>query len=113
VREGGLAAELALAALTSEAARIAGVEHRLGTLQRNRIANLVVTDGDWMDERTRIRHVFIDGRPIEIESAPSAPAAGGGGRRGGRGGPQTSGGLPPPAGDDQHRGATAGYAEHD
>jgi imidazolonepropionase-like amidohydrolase len=113
VREGGLAAELALAALTSEAARIAGVEHRLGTLQRNRIANLVVTDGDWMDERTRIRHVVIDGRPIEIESAPSAPAAGGGGRRGGRGGPQTSGGLPPPAGDDQHRGATAGYAEHD
>ncbi len=86
VKEGGLAADAALAALTSEAAKIAGVENRLGTLQRNRIANLVVTDGDWTEEQTRIRHVFIDGRPVDIDSAPATPAAGGG-RRGGRGGP--------------------------
>ena len=43
VKEGGLSADVALAALTSEAAKIAGVDNRLGTLQRNRIANLVVT----------------------------------------------------------------------
>ncbi len=86
VREGGLAADVALAALTSDAARMAGVDGRLGTIQKGRIANVVVTDGDWIEERTRVRHVFIDGRPVEIDIASPAPTAGG--RRGGRGGPQ-------------------------
>jgi imidazolonepropionase-like amidohydrolase len=85
VRDGGLAADQALAALTSGAAAIAGVSNRLGTLQRGRIANLVVTDGDWLADETRIRHVFIDGRPVEIDLADAAGADGG--RRGGRGGP--------------------------
>lgn len=106
VKEGGLSADVALAALTSEAAKIAGVDTRLGTLQRHRIANLVVTDGDWSEERTRIRHVFIDGRPVEIDTAPATPATGGGGRRGGRGGPPTST-EPPAESDDQRRGAAA------
>jgi imidazolonepropionase-like amidohydrolase len=85
VRDGGLAADQALAALTSGAAAIAGVSNRLGTLQRGRIANLVVTDGDWLADETRIRHVFIDGRPVEIDLADAAGTDGG--RRGGRGGP--------------------------
>jgi imidazolonepropionase-like amidohydrolase len=84
VTEGGLPADRALAALTSDAARLAGVGDRLGTIQRGRIANLVVTDGDWTGERTRVRHVFVDGVPIEIDDDP-APAEEGGGRRGGRG----------------------------
>ena len=57
--------------------------NRLGTLQRGRIANVVVTDGDWLEEKTRIRHVFIDGRPVEIDPPSTTPA--GGGRRGGGG----------------------------
>ncbi len=86
VRDGGLPADVALAALTSDAARMAGVDNRLGTIQRGRIANLVVTDGDWLEERTRIRHVFIDGYPVEIDIVPP-PAPAVGGRRGGRGAP--------------------------
>jgi hypothetical protein len=96
VKDGGLAADQALAALTSGAAAMAGVSNRLGTLQRGRIANLVVTDGDWLEDRTRIRHVFIDGRPIEIDVA--APPGAGGGRRGGRGSdpaPGPTAGAPP------------------
>jgi imidazolonepropionase-like amidohydrolase len=82
VRDGGLPAEAALAALTTDAARIAGVDNRLGAIQRGKIANLVVTDGDWTEMRTRIRHVFIDGRPIEIDlTQPEAEGRG-------RGGPQ-------------------------
>jgi imidazolonepropionase-like amidohydrolase len=80
VKDGGLSADQALAALTSGAAAIAGVSNRLGTLQKGRIANLVVTDGDWLEERTRIRHVFVDGRPVEIDVAE--PGGTGGGRRG-------------------------------
>jgi imidazolonepropionase-like amidohydrolase len=84
VTDGKLPGDAALAALTVGAARIAGVDNRLGTIQKGRIANVVVTDGDWLNDRTRIRHVFIDGRPVDIEATPAA--TGGGGRRGGGGG---------------------------
>jgi len=80
VKDGSLPPEAALAALTLEAARIAGVDNRLGTLQKGKIANLVVTDGDWLEEKTRIRHVFIDGRPVDLDPAPATPPAGGRGR---------------------------------
>jgi phosphohistidine swiveling domain-containing protein len=81
VKEGGLTAEVALKALTIDAARIAGAADRVGSLEQGKIANIVVTDGDLFEANTRVRHVFIDGRPIEITAA--APAAQG---RGGRGG---------------------------
>jgi phosphohistidine swiveling domain-containing protein len=83
VTEGGLTSDAALAALTSAAARLAGVANQLGTLEKGRIANMVVTDGDWLQDDTRIRHVFIDGRPVDIDIVPP-PAPAGRGRRGGR-----------------------------
>jgi imidazolonepropionase-like amidohydrolase len=80
VREGALPAQAALEAMTLGAARIAGVDNRLGAIQKGRIANLVIADGDWLETATRIRHVFVDGRPVDIDIAP--PETGG---RGGRG----------------------------
>src|SRR5688572_21948712 len=79
VKEGGLTPEAALKALTIEAARIAGAADRVGSIEQGKIANIVVTDGDLFEPNTRVRHVFIDGRPIEI----SATGAGRGGRGGG------------------------------
>lgn len=81
VKEGGLTPEAALKALTIDAARIAGAADRVGSIEQGKIANIVVTDGDLFEANTRVRHVFIDGRPIEI-----ATPAGGAGRGGGRGG---------------------------
>lgn len=82
VKDGSLPAEAALRALTVNAARIAGVANRLGTIERGKIANVVVTEGD-LFENGRIRHVFIDGRPVRIDAVP-APPGGRGGRGGGR-----------------------------
>jgi imidazolonepropionase-like amidohydrolase len=65
----GLSADAAIRALTIGAARIAGAGDRLGTIERGRIANLIVTDGDLFAEKTRIRHVFVDGRPLPVEEA--------------------------------------------
>jgi imidazolonepropionase-like amidohydrolase len=76
----GLAADAAVRALTINAARIAGAGDRLGSIERGKIANLIVTDGDLFEEKTRIRHVFVDGRAIVIEEPPAE------GRRGGRSG---------------------------
>lgn len=83
VKEGGLTPEAALRALTIDAARIAGAADRVGSIEQGKIANIVVTDGDLFETNTRVRHVFIDGRPIEITAAP-AGGAGRGGRGGGR-----------------------------
>ena len=80
VRE-GLPEDAAVRALTIDAARIAGAADRVGSLEKGKIANVIVTGGDLFDDRTRIRHVFVDGRMVEIE-AP-APAGRGGRGRGG------------------------------
>jgi imidazolonepropionase-like amidohydrolase len=66
VRE-GLAADAAVRALTIDAARIAGVAERLGSIEKGKIANLIVTDGDLFDEKTKIKQVFVDGRPVDID----------------------------------------------
>jgi imidazolonepropionase-like amidohydrolase len=80
VRE-GLTAEAALRAMTADAAKIAGAGERLGTLEKGRIANVLVTEGDLFDERMKIKHVFVDGRLVQIDDTPAQPE-----RRGGRGG---------------------------
>jgi imidazolonepropionase-like amidohydrolase len=80
VRE-GLPADAALRALTADAAKIAGAGDRLGTLEQGRIANLLVTEGDIFDNAMRVKHVFVEGRMVNVEEAP--PQTGG---RGGRGG---------------------------
>lgn len=63
----GLSSEAAIRALTINAAAIAGAADRLGSLEKGKIANLIVTDGDLFGEKTTITHVFIDGRPIPVE----------------------------------------------
>jgi imidazolonepropionase-like amidohydrolase len=79
----GLAEETAIRALTLEAATIAGVADRLGSIEKGKIANLVVTDGNLFDERTKITRVFVEGRSVALEAA-AAPAGRGRGRGGER-----------------------------
>jgi imidazolonepropionase-like amidohydrolase len=75
----GLNADAALRALTIDAARIAGAADRLGSLEKGKIANVLVTEGDLFDEKMQVKHVFVDGRLLVVE--PPQPE-----RRGGRGG---------------------------
>lgn len=75
----GLAADAAVRALTIDAARIAGAADRLGSLEKGKIANVLVTAGDLFDERLRIKHVFIDGRLLIVEEPPETPERGRGG----------------------------------
>jgi imidazolonepropionase-like amidohydrolase len=63
----GLPADAALRALTIDAAAIAGAADRLGSIERGKIANLLVTDGDLFDEKMTIKHVFVDGRLVRLE----------------------------------------------
>ena len=63
--DSGLSADAALKALTINAARILGVDRRLGTLEAGKIANLVVTDGDLFAEKTKVKLTFVDGNKFE------------------------------------------------
>ncbi len=65
--EGGLPPEAALAALTTDAAKILGVEKQLGTIAPKKAAHLVVMDGDFHEAATQVRYVFADGVRFEYE----------------------------------------------
>lgn len=67
VAAAGLSPESVLKALTINAATIAGAADRLGSIDKGKIANLIVTDGDLFGEKTTIKHVFVGGRPVTIE----------------------------------------------
>lgn len=71
--EAGLPEEEAIKALTINAAEIFGVDEQLGSIEVGKIANVVVTDGDLFDRKTKITHLFIDGRQIELKEAPKTP----------------------------------------
>jgi imidazolonepropionase-like amidohydrolase len=62
----GLSAEAAVKALTLDAATIAGEGARLGAIEKGRIANLVVTDGDLLGPKTKVKYVFVEGRRIAL-----------------------------------------------
>jgi len=64
----GLSKTDALKAVTLYPAQIMNVADRLGSIDAGKIANLVVTDGDLLEIRTRIRYLFIDGRPVGLTS---------------------------------------------
>jgi imidazolonepropionase-like amidohydrolase len=62
----GQSKDAALKALTINAATLAGAGDRLGSLERGKIANVIVTDGDLFEEKTTIKHVFVNGRPVAL-----------------------------------------------
>src|SRR5690349_12490231 len=66
VIENGLSATDALRAFTIWPATILGVENQLGSIETGKIANLTVTRGDLFDRNSRVVHVFIDGRPVDL-----------------------------------------------
>jgi imidazolonepropionase-like amidohydrolase len=69
--DAGLPADAAVRALTLSAAEIFGVADRLGSIEVGKIANLVVTDGDLFEEKTKIKFVFVDGQKFETHEAVS------------------------------------------
>ena len=64
----GLPKDEALKAVTIYPAEIFGVADRVGSIEQGKIANLIVTDGDPLEIRTQIKHVFINGRDIPLTS---------------------------------------------
>jgi imidazolonepropionase-like amidohydrolase len=64
----GLPYDEALKAITLNPAEIWGVADRLGSLDVGKSANVVVANGDPLDVKTDVKHVFIAGREIPMEN---------------------------------------------
>ena len=65
----GLTKEEALQSITSNAAKILGIDDRTGTIEEGKDANIVISDGDILDMRTSIiAAVFIQGRKVSLEN---------------------------------------------
>lgn len=61
----------AFKAVTIMPAQIFGVDDKYGSLERNKIANLFVADGDPFEPKTDIKYLFIRGYNIPLESRHS------------------------------------------
>ncbi len=67
----GLDPEAALRALTLGAAEMLGLDTYLGSIERGKWANLIVTDGDPLEVRTAVRHVIVRGRDVDLSNRHS------------------------------------------
>ncbi|QHT68884.1 amidohydrolase family protein [Rhodocytophaga rosea] len=64
----GLSKEEALKLITSNNAKILGIESTIGTLEKGKDATLVVSNGDLLDMRSnQVTHAFIQGRQIILD----------------------------------------------
>lgn len=63
--DAGLPRAEAIRALTLTPAEIYGVADRLGSIEKGKIANLVVTKGDAFEDTSTVEYVFVDGQQFE------------------------------------------------
>jgi hypothetical protein len=66
----GFRREYAIRALTVDPANLVGAGKRLGTIAVGKVANLVVRDGDFLNEKTTVKMVYVDGYRIDPAAKP-------------------------------------------
>lgn len=64
----GLPHDEAMKALTINTAEIMGAGEMLGSIEKGKWADLILTDGDPMEAKTNIKEMFIAGREVPMES---------------------------------------------
>jgi imidazolonepropionase-like amidohydrolase len=63
----GLSKEQALQSITLNAAKILGIDKMVGSLETDKIASLVISDGDLLDIKTnKVIAAFINGKPVDL-----------------------------------------------
>lgn len=64
----GMGQDEALKAVTLTPAEIFGVADKYGSLDKGKVANVFVTNGDAFETKTQVEYLFIDGYNVAIES---------------------------------------------
>jgi imidazolonepropionase-like amidohydrolase len=68
----GLPRTAALTAMTKGAAEIFGVSDRVGTVEAGKLASLVVMSGDFANEKSEIKTVFVEGAKFDMKKKEAA-----------------------------------------
>ncbi len=63
----GLTEDQALAALTTTPAQLLGLSDRMGSIDNGKMANLVISDKPYFNEKAKVHYVFVDGQPHKLE----------------------------------------------
>ncbi len=64
----GLSYDDGMKAITLYPAQILGLDKDLGTLEKGKIANIMITNGDPLEIRTEVKHLYIDGKPTSTDN---------------------------------------------
>lgn len=64
----GLPYDEALKAVTINAAEIWGVADQIGSIEKGKWADLIITDGDPLETNTQIKQMFVKGRSVDLTS---------------------------------------------
>lgn len=64
----GLDKKEALKAVTIYPAEIFGVDKLMGSLEKGKTANVVLSDGDILETKTNIKKVYIDGKECDLSN---------------------------------------------
>ncbi len=65
--DAGLAKEKALEALTKNPAVFFGGDKALGTIERGKVANVILTEGEMFTKEVKVRYAFADGKKFELK----------------------------------------------
>ena len=64
----GLPKEEALKALTINSAEILGAGDQIGSIEKGKLGDFILTDGDPLEAKTNIKQMFIAGKEVSLES---------------------------------------------
>jgi imidazolonepropionase-like amidohydrolase len=62
----GLSKEEALKAVTIYPAQILNIADQVGTIQEGKVGNIMLVDGDPLELRTHVKHLFVNGKPVAL-----------------------------------------------
>ncbi len=64
----GMPREEAVRAITTIPAQLFGLGDDFGTIEEGKVANLIVVNGDPLEIRTEVRHVFVNGAEVSLDN---------------------------------------------
>ncbi|MDX1906494.1 MAG: amidohydrolase family protein [Bacteroidia bacterium] len=74
--EHGLSEDQALAALTTNPAAMLGISQAVGTVEKGKMANLVITDKPFFTKEAQVRFVMVEGDMFMYEATAKNPKSG-------------------------------------
>jgi len=70
--DNGLSEKAALEGLTTFPASLLGISSFSGTVEKGKMANLIICENSYFDKKSTIKYVFVDGKKFDYSSKPKS-----------------------------------------